>query len=210
MRLSGLTLLTSLLLLASCAQSRIEGSVLLDRAAPELRRSIALGEFPRERLHAVLIARGRSGTFFRNARNGDHVTWRAADDSAIVMRDGLLTATFGLGFDLLSADVSDTLFLIAQRQNGMATRIHRYLDGENQVVARAFRCDVAWEEGLGAVWRVREDCRGANITFENHYDLATDGRIVSSMQWVGPDIGAVRLSSLEPGATGPIIAVLGN
>ncbi len=204
-----LTLVCGLLVVAGCSEARLEGQIPLDGSSGEVRRAFAVSEYPPQRIRGELIASGQSGPFYRNARNGDHVTWRAPDGSALVTRDGALTATFGLGYDLLSADVSDTLGLIRSRRAGSATRVHRYLDGENQVITRAFLCEVEFPGGAGDFRRVRETCNGADITFENSYVLAADGRIVTSRQWVGPRIGVIRLSPLEPRPSGPNIVVVG-
>ena len=203
-------LLLILLSLGACTETRLEGSVPLDGPAVTARPTVAVPAVPGERLLAEIVADGRSGSYFRNARNGPHVTWAAADESALVTRDGLLTATFGLGYDLLSADVSEARALIRSRRSGRATRVHRYLDGENQVVTRAFLCDLD-TAGEGTEYRrIVEACQGADIAFENDYVLAADGRIVTSRQWVGPEIGRIRITRVAPGQQGPVILVAGN
>ena len=148
-------------------------------------------------LRATLPDAGLSGIFVQQSTNGASSLWRAPDDSALVFYRGILSATYSLGFDLYSADVSDTAALIARRQSGNATRVHRYLDGENQVVTRAFRCSVLVGEKSSGRYQVTEECRGADTSFVNTYDVVGAGTILGSLQWVGPEVGFLRLTQLS-------------
>ncbi len=196
--------------LSACAQSRLEGSVALRDRVPEIERAVALPAGVPESIRAELVAQGRAGVFFRTAGNGDYISWRAPDGSGLVTLHGLLSATFGLGFDLISADVSDIAARLRDGASGDATRVHRYLDGENQILARAFMCEVTIASAPAGRRRVSETCVGADRTFENSYVLDGQGRIVTSSQWVGPEIGHIRLSRLDATGERPVVLVAGN
>lgn len=196
MRLFPLALL-GLLVTTACTQMRLEGSIPLGGAGPpETQSAVALLPDDLKRLRAELVALGRSGTFFETVKTGEHTTWRGLDGSALVTQNGLVTATFGLGFDLISADVSDTWSRLRRTRPGEATRIHRYLDGENQVVTRAFRCEVSFSKQGSQTYLATEACRGSDVSFVNTYDILRDGAILTSLQWIGPELGFLRLGPL--------------
>ena len=75
-------------------------------------------------------------------RNGDVITWASADGRSVSLRDGVLVATRGLGFDLMSADVGGTLTALAGGPREYE-RFVSYLDGENRTVLRSFACIMA-------------------------------------------------------------------
>jgi len=186
------------LLLAGCTSYQVSGSIPLSRE--EGRVAIALDDpFGGARLRAALPDAGLSGVFFQQANNGTSSVWRAPDESGLVLYRGILSATYSLGFDLYSADVSDTAELIARRQSGTSTRVHRYLDGENQIVVRAFRCSVLVGAVSSGRYEMREECRGASADFVNSYEVTGSGEIVASQQWVGPEVGYMQIIQLSDG-----------
>lgn len=185
---------------------------------PALRGSFGPGAVPpaeqlaprsAERLEASLIQSGASGQFVLLEDRDGIEFWQAIDGSALALRDGIVVSTFALGFDLATADVADVANRFRTRQSGAATRVHRYLDGENQTVARVFNCEV--EIGTarnssrfgGQVRSVTEACSGPLAAFENVYVVNNSGQSVASTQWVSPEIGYVRLA--PPNATSAVV-----
>jgi hypothetical protein len=122
------------------------------------------------------------------ARNGNVETYFTPDGISVSLRDGIVVATRGLGFDLMTADVSDVYR--AMRAGQSAVRIHRYLDGENHVIIRSFICDYAGRT------EVIETCHTEGFTITNSYRLA-GGRIIASRQWISPQRGYIRIESVE-------------
>jgi len=185
-----------LTLLAGCASYQASGSIPMSR--PNSAPPIALfAPLEGAQIRAQLSDTGLSGIFVQQSTNDNKSMWRAPDDSALVFYRGILSATYSLGFDLYSADVTETATLIARHQSGSATRVHRYLDGENQVVTRAFRCNVSVGKKSSGRYQVTEACRGADVAFVNTYNVFGAGKILSSHQWVGPDVGFLRLTPLS-------------
>ena len=134
------------------------------------------------------------------ARNGDVATFETEDAITLSLRQGLLVATRGLGFDLMSADVDEPLAAILSRADGAtATRSQTYLDAENRAVRRSFACGYrtarSGAAGPGIV-RVHETCRGRGLAFENRYDLRGT-RIVASRQWIGPFHGHLEIEQVR-------------
>ena len=152
---------------------------------------VMLAEIPARRAAASLIVAGT---------NGSHVTWVSGDGISLTLQSGLLTASRGLGYDLMSADVSQSLLLL-QGNSGTAVRVHRYLDGENQITLRSFVCSAspAGAESVDLITRrvsariVAENCASSGESFTNRYWIAGSGHIIKSEQWVGPETGMIRL-----------------
>ncbi len=119
-------------------------------------------------------------------------TYLTADGVSISLQDGIVVATRGFGFDLMTAEVSETLAALKQGSSS-AVRIHRYLDGENHTDPRSFVCDVTVRRDLSAV----EICHSATVSFENSYNFNDNRFIVESRQWVSPEIGSVRINILN-------------
>ena len=128
----------------------------------------------------------------RVGNNNGVETFLTPDGVAISLRDGMVIATRGLGFDLMTADVAEPL-LALKGLGSTAVRIHRYLDGENQIVAKSFTCAYAVTGSL----RVAETCTSSLDSFENSYVLDASGNIVSSRQWVSPQIGVVLIERYD-------------
>ena len=124
-----------------------------------------------------------------NTRNRDVVTYLTPDGISVSLRHGVLVATRGLGFDLMTADVSAVIPAIRNRSQEVI-RVHRYLDGEEQVVIRTFICDYS---GAGTV---TETCYSDGLRITNTYDLG--GRAIrASRQWVSPEQGYLRVEPAE-------------
>lgn len=153
--------------------------ILRARLTPELRAQIGvpilLIEFPKQKVAAAVLEVGR---------NGDVITWWAEDGVGLSTRNGLLISTRGLGFDLMSSDVSGPMALIKGRKNGTAIRDHRFLDGENQEVLLRFSCTY-----LSSKSHVVESCEAKDLKIENHYWFDRSGDIWRSQQWAGEKNG---------------------
>ena len=123
--------------------------------------------------------------------NGTVTTFSTPDGVTFALERGVLVATRGLGFDLMSADAAQTRAALAAGGGSGAVRVHRYLDGENQTVIRSFVCDIA-RTAPGAL---RERCYGDGLQFDNSYRIGARGGIIASRQWIGPDRGHVVLET---------------
>lgn len=119
-------------------------------------------------------------------------TFLTPDGITISLRDGMVVATRGLGFDLMTADIAEPL-LAVKGSGDTAVRVHRYLDGENQIVANSFGCAYS----VTGARRVTENCTSSLGSFENSYVLDAGGNIASSRQWVSPQIGAVLIERYD-------------
>ncbi|WGW04488.1 YjbF family lipoprotein [Tropicibacter oceani] len=136
--------------------------------------------------------------------NGGVETWLSPDGVSVSLNRGIVVATRGLGGDLMTADIAEVL---AGLYNGAprATRIHRYLDGEDTVQVAAFICDYTNRGGEPArtavgdipAIRIDESCAGPDLTFENRYWIGQDGRVRKARQWIGPKVGFMVSERLD-------------
>ena len=195
--------LSALLVLSSCGTKQSQPSVfgpfaqsLLGFTRPastpatmeEIRQQITPQVRKRFQHTSLMIAQleqnSRASIIVRKGMNRDVETYFTPDNISLSLKDGVLIGTRGLGFDLLSADVSEVL--VGLRREGRAVRIHRYLDGEDQIVIKSYICDYSGNANI------TETCHGKDHSFENSYQLSA-GQIVVSRQWIGPQLGYIRL-----------------
>ena len=129
--------------------------------------------------------RGTVAVMTRVASNQGVDTYMSGDSISISLREGVLVATRGMGFDLMIADIRAAAPAIAAG-SGRATRIHRYLDGEDHGRAVRYDCLYRQENGL-----ITEHCDGDGQTFRNTYAATV------SMQWVSPRNGSLIIEWLK-------------
>ncbi len=142
------------------------------------------------------------------AVNGSHRTWASAgsaDRRSLTTRHGVLTATRGLHQDLLSSDVSQTLALVKARRSGTATRVQRYLDGEDLIYEVTATCSIVrggqTQVQVGRINRtateMTETCQSAERNFTNLYRVDGSGRILQSVQWLNDFYGTTVIQQLR-------------
>ena len=153
-----------------------------------------LGIYRLEKRNAVSVIRPI-------ARNGAYRTWASYGSSerrSVSSRNGVLTATRGLGNDLMSSSLGGLLDLVARREAGVTDIEQRYLDGENQIVTIRSRCTVArgGQEDFATatgqsipVTRMTARCQQDSRSLENSYLVTEAGEIVQSRHWAGPTMG---------------------
>lgn len=160
-------------------------------------------------LYATLPALGTSALMRPSGRNGDVVTWRTPDRVSLSLHAGVVTATRGLGHDLMSAETTRARAALSETASGPASgagypRIYGYLDGEHRPQFRSFFCRVSGRdreviEILGArhaVTRITESCSDPDLEFTNTHWRGPDGLAWKSRQWVGPDLGYLHTERL--------------
>ncbi|MCC1494755.1 YjbF family lipoprotein [Cognatishimia sp. F0-27] len=176
-------------------------------AGPSLRAQITPEAVAALNQPVILIAlpeRGAEALARWVGANNGHATWASGDGVSIRIRRGILSATRGLGGDLLSADIADVEAALYAGGPTRVIRIHRYLDGTDQVTIRALVCDITRagpdtaETAVGgfATTRFDESCSGPDRTFENRYWIGANGQLRKTRQWVGPDVGTIVIERL--------------
>jgi len=139
-------------------------------------------------------------------RNGSTRTYSTPNEQTLVLRDGILIATRGLGNDLMSSDSQAAAALITHRQGGTAARVYRYLDGEDIERPLPMRCDVSvgptksfdFSGTHYDTLQMDETCRAKDLSIDNNYWVTANGTIALSRQWIGPAIGHVTIQLVRP------------
>ena len=138
---------------------------------------------------------------------GNLRVWLAPDGSQLVLRDGLVIETRGLGSDLVASTQTETLAALAgaggshSRQYQLTNDLdqRRTLDLTCRIESRSPQTLSIVERDFATQY-VRQSCEapGLRITNEFWHDPKQPGRIWQSRQWLGPQNGYVRLRLLRP------------
>ena len=135
---------------------------------------------------------GRTQVMAMTGQNGNMRTYMTPAEEALILRDGLLVGTRGLGNDLSVAEPGTAGAIRAGAGSG--TRVMRYFSGDGLERPLRFDCTVAAGPRPGVTV---EDCTGHGISFQNSY-AQQGGAIAVSRQWIGPAAGYVTITTLRP------------
>lgn len=141
-------------------------------------------------------------------RNGPYETWASFGSSerrSVTVRSGLVTSTRGLGGDLMSSNVSDLLRSLNSVTGKQSTQVLRHLDGQNIIVETVATCTIKDKQQHGysfgalnqTVTKVSLTCESGSLTFDNHYLVSRNGRILEARQWLGPVLGMSVMQQLR-------------
>lgn len=136
---------------------------------------------------------GRNQILALTGQNGTMRTYMTPSEEAVILRNGMLVGTKGLGNDLAVAEPGTEGFIRAG-QSGSGTRIMRYLGGDGLERPLQFDCTTGPGPNTGIMV---EDCTGHGLTFQNSYAVQ-GGQIPVSRQWVGPALGYITVQTLRP------------
>ena len=164
-------------------------------SAQELTRQLRQQATSRANAHFLVLdvpVFGVAAPFSLSGTNQNVDTYLTSSGVSVSLRNGLLVATRGLGFDLMTADVAETLAALGANEDRVV-RIHRYLDGDNQIITNSFVCSLARPD----VDVIIERCVSTYLVFENTYNFDMNGEIIASEQWVSPQIGMFGITMIN-------------
>lgn len=139
----------------------------------------------------------------RIAGSDGRETLQAQNGFTYAYRDGLLTATRGIGDDLMAASVAETAAAL-RAGGGNYSRTFEQLGGLDQILTSTYSCTLA-DQGMDVVRiglneqsarKFSETCVGSEVQFENLYWLDNAGQIISSRQFVTPTVAYLRTSRI--------------
>lgn len=141
----------------------------------------------------------------RIEENRGYETFGSSDRRTVTLRNGVLTASRGLGGDLMSSDISQVAPLIAARKPGQGTRIMRFIGDDEQTAEIRFSCTVSVGGSVpvktGAIdtsaRQVTETCTTSAREITNVYLVDGAGRSIGSKQWAGPLNGYLLTQTLR-------------
>lgn len=145
---------------------------------------------------------GAGAVLFQVGTNRGVETWASVDNRSVSFRQGMVTATRGLGGDLMAAE-TPPLSQVASA-SGTFVRSIVYLNGEDQSVTERFLCeyatvgteDVVIVERGYRTRRVQETCSGDSGRFVNDHWFQ-GGTLRQSRQWAGPFLEYVEYYRLR-------------
>lgn len=155
-------------------------------------------ELPGVPLQSILYS--KTGAFSVASVYGQNrgvTTWVTRDRQTVSFDGPMLTATRGLGNDLMSVEDGGAVRLIAARQSGTVQKEYRFLDGEDHTSRFIVTCKITPGEAeqvkngrISASTRVvRERCENGGFKIDNAYWVDGAGRALQSVQWAGPSYG---------------------
>lgn len=136
---------------------------------------------------------GRTQVMAMTGRNGAMRTYMTPSEEALILRDGMLIGTRGLGNDLSVAE-PQTESLIRAGGSGSGIRVMRYYSGDGLERSLRFSCSVGAGPRPGVTV---ESCEGHGVSFQNSF-MVQGGQIAVSRQWIGPALGYVTIQTLRP------------
>lgn len=145
----------------------------------------------------ILVGLESMGTTQVLAMTGDNNgmrTYMTKNEQALILRNGMLVGTRGLGNDLSVAEAAGSAALIRASRSGQAERTMRYFSGDGLERPLPMTCTVAPGPNAGVML---ESCEGYGAKFQNNY-LVQGGRVTVSRQWIGPALGYVTIQELRP------------
>ncbi|RBI67862.1 hypothetical protein DQW77_17250 [Roseovarius sp. TE539] len=154
-----------------------------------------------ERLRVTLPATGAEATLAPVARNRNATVWQTLDGITLTFREGVLAQTRGLGQDVMTSDVTNTLAMLRGAPgDGYYPQFRSYLDGEDRTVFRTYQCrrtgrtdrQVTIDQTPLRLHRIEETCTSPRTRFTNIYWLDGNGTVMKSRQWINPSIGAME------------------
>ncbi|UWQ96506.1 YjbF family lipoprotein [Rhodobacteraceae bacterium M385] len=150
---------------------------------------------------------GTSSTATRIQTNRTNETWQGNGDVSFTLsREGVLSATRGLGHDLFAADIAATRAALASRRSGPVERLYVRVTGDLAQINDGYTCEIQYSgpERVASfgitrnLTRATETCsqHRTGQTVENRYWIDGTGFAWASEQWVGPEVGHFRFERL--------------
>ena len=158
---------------------------LVARALQSLNEPVMLTIIEDRKATAIMVPYGQ---------NGPVQTWTTQEFQTVSLERGVITATRGLGDDLMSAETTAVANAL-RSGGGTVNRVWRTLDGTNAVIEKTATCQIssAGAETItlasGASLQTRRMVEDCGDGIRNAYWLDGSGRVAQSRQWVGSVVG---------------------
>jgi hypothetical protein len=161
-------------------------------------------------IRARLVADPSPTYLFAASDNGGFVTYASGLRQTLTLRGSWITASRGLGWDLLSASSSQPDPLVRPIPPGSwparVTRSYEFPADTPQGRIATYECrfeigraaEVVILEVLHRGVEISEYCDGPDGSFENLHFADSGGTVWRSLQWLGPRQGLIDLEIVEP------------
>ena len=154
----------------------------------------------------VKLKSGQNGTLTRYPGENLGETWIGADGALIILDQGVLKASRGLGDDLMGAVSSIPPWSQLTESSISYKREVSYLSGNNETFSYNLNCKIKKnrQKEIVTIWGVdfkvssfEENCIKQNIAITNLYYLDEKGIVRRSLQYHGETIGQVIFERLD-------------
>jgi hypothetical protein len=172
---------------------------------PEVNRAV-IEQINAPLLEVGLKSRDVTGYYLEFSVRPPVRIWRALDGGQIVIREGLVTGTRGIGYDLASSSYAETLAALHHGSGTARRSYHLRTDlGTQANIELSCTFQTLGHETIEiydltyATRRVQETCRnevGEEIV-NDYWIERQSGIIRQSNQWVSPDLGHFNLRYLK-------------
>src|SRR6056297_3919359 len=208
---AALILCSAVALLTACSSR--DDSALSDvrglfQQSPNSERYFALFDEQAPALEVLFLRTQSVSRLLLSHENRGVLTWLSIESASLKTRNGVIVCTRGFAEGLQAARVDAVERLVRAEAAGTANRFHTYLDGNNDISTRSYRC-VITPGGMETLTlmgqtvsarRISEECRSLTDDFTNIY-WVENGEILQTAQWIGPIAGSllIRLVNVYDG-----------
>lgn len=132
--------------------------------------------------------------------------WRTEDGAQVVLRDGVLIATRGLGNDMESADAAATVEAVRSQTPASGPHTLYVRTGDNSIAAINLACNtgrlgveaIAMGDRASDAVHLQAVCTGSSYMIRNDYWVdPAESTVRKSRQWAGPELGYMRTRLLR-------------
>lgn len=162
-----------------------------------------------ETLTVFFEARGNGADLVRAKAVGDETVWISTDLASLTERQGIITATQGLGTDLVTIETPPPSAWRDLPADRRVPAIHRYFSDAQGSWMRGYACEVSparsvtipMGDTIQTALETNVSCRNSDQAFENTYWQDRNGRMIQSRQWLGDQLGYANFGHPVPGNT---------
>ncbi len=153
-------------------------------------------------IRVFLESRGASAVLTANSTLGAVTNWTDASGVSVALNQGLVVETRGLGDDMMSSDVSNSLMALKGAfGDAYYERFQTTLGGELETEFRAFQCQVSDRSATTIkissntvpVTRIVETCSSIGFSVSNTYWQGANGTLWRSRQWISEGVGHMTI-----------------
>ena len=162
-----------------------------------------IGAASRKAINVIRIEQKAALDMIEIARDGMLSSYMSASRRGVILKNGIITQTQGIGGDLSISQHQTYDLLDTDR---IFTKTHGYLGGHNKIQSVAFRCIrtaratdyFGLRDSRRLLTPVDEVCSNNTQSHENVYFLyPKSGQVFRSRQWVSDQIGFLRVEQIQ-------------
>ena len=154
----------------------------------------------------VELSSGQNGTLTPYPGQGIGQTWLGADGATITLERGILKASRGMGDDLMGSSSSMPVWSQVSKKTKTYSRELSYMTGNNKISKHDLSCDIEKISNgeLIEIWDItfkvakfEEQCSNSSLTFQNTYQVDTQGIVRRSTQYHSETLGSILIERLD-------------